>query len=102
MIANILFAASPEGGANPAGTLFMLAGFVAIFYFLFIRPQRKQQQRHEEMVNALQKGDEVVTVGGIVGTIVHIKDDRITVKTGDTRIEVERSKVGQVLNKKTE
>lgn len=102
MIASILFATSPEGGANPAGTLFMLAGFIAIFYFLFIRPQRKQQQQHEEMVKALRKGDEVMTIGGIVGTIVHIKDDRLTVKTGDTRVEVERSKVGQVLNKTTE
>ncbi len=92
-----LVAASPEGGAgNPAATVMMMLGFIAIFYFLFFRPQRKQQQEHEALVKGLRKGDEVTTVGGIVGTIVHLTDDRVTIKTGDTRIEVERAKIGQV------
>jgi preprotein translocase subunit YajC len=95
LIANILMA-SAEGGANPAGTLFMMAGFIAIFYFLFIRPQRKQQQQHQAMVQALEKGDEVVTAGGIIGTVVHLKEDRVTVKTGETRVEVERSRINTV------
>lgn len=95
LIANILMAPT-EGGANPAGTLFMMAGFIAIFYFLFIRPQRRQQQQHQAMVQALEKGDEVVTAGGIIGTVVHLKEDRVTVKSGETRVEVDRSKIGQV------
>jgi preprotein translocase subunit YajC len=95
LIANILMAPG-EGGANPAGTLFMMAGFIAIFYFLFIRPQRRQQQQHQAMVQALEKGDEVVTAGGIIGTVVHLKEDRVTIKSGETRVEVERSKIGQV------
>jgi preprotein translocase subunit YajC len=95
LIANVLMA-SAEGGANPAGTLFMMAGFIAIFYFLFIRPQRKQQQQHQTMVEALEKGDEVVTAGGIIGTVVHLKDDRITIKSGETRLEVERSRINSV------
>lgn len=95
LIANILMAPA-EGGANPAGTLFMMAGFIAIFYFLFIRPQRKQQQQHQTMVEALEKGDEVVTAGGIIGTVVHLKDDRITIKSGETRLEVERSRINSV------
>jgi len=94
-----LIAASPEGSAgNPAATLMMMVGFIAIFYFLFFRPQRKQQQEHQALIQGLAKGDEVTTVGGIVGTIVHLTDDRVTLKTGDTRIEVERSKVGGVKN----
>jgi len=89
--------AAPQGSsANPAATLVMMAGFLAIFYFLFFRPQRKQQQKHQALIKGLAKGDEVTTVGGIVGTIVHLTDDRVTIKTGDTRIEVERSKVGGV------
>jgi preprotein translocase subunit YajC len=96
LIANILMAPS-EGGANPAGTLFMMGGFIAIFYFLFIRPQRKQQQQHQAMVQALKKGDEVVTAGGIIGTVVHLQDDRVTIKSGETRVEVDRSKIGQVM-----
>ena len=94
LTANILMAT--EGGANPAGTLFMMAGFIAIFYFLFIRPQRKQQHEHRAMVQALEKGDEVVTAGGIIGTVVHLEEDRVTIKSGETRVEVERSKIGQV------
>ena len=93
-----IFMTSPEGG-GATGTLIMLVAFIAIFYFLLIRPQRKQQKEHEEMVENLARGDEVVTLGGIVGKIVHLADDRLTLKTGDTRIEVERSKVGRVVGK---
>lgn len=94
MIATI-FAPGPDGG-GAASSLFILVAFIAIFYFLLIRPQRKQQKAHEELVKNLKKGDRVVTVGGIMGRIVHIEGDRLTLKTGDTRIEVERSKVGRV------
>lgn len=67
-----------------------------IFYFLLIRPQRKQQKSHDEMVQSLSRGDEVVTIGGIIGKIVHLTDDRMTIKTADeTRLEVERSKIGR-------
>jgi len=74
----------------------MLGAFIAIFYFLLIRPQRQQQKRHREMIQDLRRGDEVSTVGGIVGRIVHIKEDRITIKTAeDTRLVVERDKVAR-------
>lgn len=97
MLTANLIAASPDGGtANPMATMMMMVGFIAIFYFLFFRPQRKQQQDHKALVEGLKKGDEVTTIGGIVGTIVHLTDDRVTVKTGDTRIEIERSKVARV------
>lgn len=100
MTPDILFAimASPEGGANTWGTLIMFAAIFAIFYFLLIRPQRKQQKEHEEMVSRLETGDSVVTLGGIVGEIIHVDDDRLVVKTaGDTRLDIERSKVGRKL-----
>ena len=91
---------APEGGtANPAATMLMMFGFIAIFYVIFFRPQRKQQREHQELVKNLKRGDEVTTIGGIVGTIVHLTNDRVTVKTGDTRIEVERSKIGRVDSK---
>ncbi|HKK27106.1 MAG TPA: preprotein translocase subunit YajC [Gemmatimonadota bacterium] len=103
MIPHILPAlmAGPQGGgASPWGTLIMFAAIFAIFYFLLIRPQRKQQKEHEEMVENLQKGDEVVTVGGIIGKIIHLEDDRLVVKTSDdTRIEVERGKVGRKISR---
>ncbi|MCZ0933733.1 MAG: preprotein translocase subunit YajC [Gemmatimonadetes bacterium] len=89
--------ASPEGGtANPTATLVMMFGFIAIFYFIFFRPQRKQQKEHQEMVKNLKRGDKVSTIGGIVGEIVHLTNDIVTIKSGDTRVEVERSKIGRV------
>ena len=92
-----LMGASPDGGtANPAATLMMIMGFIAIFYFLFFRPQRKQQQQHQALIKGVEKGDEVTTVGGVIGTIVHLTGDRITLKSGETRIEVERSKIMKV------
>lgn len=95
---SLLFVPSEQGGGGAMGTFIMLAAFIGIFYFLLIRPQRQQQKRHEEMVKALRRGDEVSTLGGIVGRIVHIKEDRITIKTGeDTRLVVERDKVARKL-----
>ncbi|KPK83237.1 MAG: hypothetical protein AMS25_00430 [Gemmatimonas sp. SM23_52] len=84
------------GGGGFTGTLIMLMAFIGIFYFLLIRPQRQQQKRHQEMVQSLKRGDEVATVGGIVGRIVHVKDDRLTIKTAEeTRVVIERDKVAR-------
>lgn len=92
-----------EGGS--AGLIFaieMIAIF-AIFYWLLIRPQRQERKRHQEMVRNLKKGDEVATAGGIVGTIVHLKEDVVTIKTADnTRLVVERAKVGRLMGPRGE
>jgi preprotein translocase subunit YajC len=97
----VSFMGGGEGGsANPAATMMMMFGFIAIFYFIFFRPQKKQQREHQELVKNLKRGDEVTTIGGIVGTIVHLTNERVTVKTGDTRVEVERSKIGRVDSKR--
>lgn len=96
--ASFAIMASPEGGGSIWGTLIMFGAIFAIFYFLIIRPQRKQQEEHSEMVEALKAGDDIVTLGGIIGRIVHAEDDRLVVKTADgTRLDVERSKVGRKL-----
>ena len=90
--ASLLFQPSGEGGAT--GSLIIMGAFIAIFYFLLIRPQRVQQKKHEEFVKGLRRGDEVVTVGGMIGEIVHLRDDRVTLKTGDdTRVTIERDKI---------
>lgn len=92
----LAFVPSDQGGGGAMGTLIMLVAFIGIFYFLLIRPQRQQQKRHEEMVKSLRRGDEVATVGGVVGKIIHIKDDRLTIKTAeDTRLIVERDKIAR-------
>ncbi len=95
LILSLLQAQSPSG-PNPFGTVFMFGAIFMIFYFLLIRPQRKQQKAHDEMVKSLSRGDEVVTMGGIFGRIVHLTDDRVTIKTADdTRLEIERAKIGR-------
>lgn len=74
-----------------------LVSIVAIMYFLLIRPQRQVQKRHQAMLAALKKGDEVMTEGGIIGEVVFIKEDRVTIKTGEnTRIVVARPKIARV------
>ncbi len=93
--------ASPQaGGASLMPMIIMWTAIIAIFYFLLIRPQKKAQERHQEMVAGVQKGDEVMTEGGIMGQVVHLREDRVTIKTGgETRIEVARGKIARVLPK---
>ena len=94
-----LMMAPGEGGGGAMILLIQLALIFLIFYWLLIRPQRKEQERHRAMIQALKKGDEIVTAGGIVGSIVHATEDRLTVKTAEnTRIILERSKVQRRLS----
>jgi len=87
-----------EGGS--AGAIFMVQMVLifVIFYFLLIRPQSKERQRHTAMLKAIKKGDEIVTSGGIIGTVVHVDEHRLTVRTGEnTRITVDRGRVAEVV-----
>ena len=70
---------------------------VAIFYFLLILPQRREQKRHRELLAALRPGDEVVTFGGIIGEIIQLRDDQISIKSGDSRLVVERGRIARLL-----
>ena len=84
-----------------------------IFYFVFIGPQRRQRQQHEQALRAIKRGDEVVTTGGIVGEVVHVKEavkdgkptpgmeDRITIKSGESRLVVERGRIARVAPRAT-
>lgn len=90
-----------EGGS--AGVIFMvqMIAIFVIFYFLLIRPQSKERRRHEQMLKELKKGDEIVTNGGIIGTVVHAEENRLTVRTGDnTRVTVDRGRIAQVIAQK--
>jgi len=101
-------AAPAQGGGSLVPFLFQLGAIIAIFYFLMIRPQQKQRKLLEAAILALKKGDGVVTTGGVVGEVVHIKeqidegkatkgmDDLVTVRTGDVKIVVQRRAVAQV------
>ncbi|HUP90052.1 MAG TPA: preprotein translocase subunit YajC [Longimicrobiales bacterium] len=100
LLAMILQAApaQPSGIAALMRLLFPMIGFVFIFYFMMIRPQQKRQQEHMAILGALKKGDEVITDGGIIATVVHLTDDRVTIKTAEnTRLVVLRSKIARVV-----
>ncbi|MFH1665029.1 MAG: preprotein translocase subunit YajC [Candidatus Omnitrophota bacterium] len=98
-------AASPQASSSVsslAGIMPILVIFV-IFYFLLIRPQKKQQQEHAKMLEALAKNDEVVTSGGVYGTIVNIQNDVVTLRVDEnTRLKVQKSAITRLKKPKTE
>ena len=82
--------ASPS---SAIGTLVFPLAILAIFYFILIVPQRKQLKEHQSLVSALQKGDQVVTAGGLIGQITGIDDDRVQLRTGSSTVVVEKSRI---------
>ena len=84
-----------------SATIIYFVAMVAIMYFLVIMPQRRERKRHQEMVAALKPSDQVVTMGGLVGEIISIKDEMVTIKTGDSRVVVERARIARLLGSPT-
>ncbi len=100
--AQVIFAqqTAPAGGPSALVQFLPLALLMAAMYFLMIAPQRKKQKAHEKMLAALGSGDEIVTTGGIYGTITNVKDDRFVVRIGDnTKIEIGKGFVHAVVSK---
>ena len=97
--------AQAAGGA-PAGagttSLIMMAVFVVIFYFLLIRPQQKKQKEHQAMLSKITAGDEVVTAGGILGKVIEVGDNFLTIEIAENvRIKVQRFQVTSLVPKGT-
>jgi preprotein translocase subunit YajC len=100
--------APAAGGSSLTPLLFQFGLIFLIFYFLIIRPQQKQRKRHEEALRTLKRGDRVVTTGGIIGEVVHIRegskdgkaeptmDDEITMKSAESRFIVERGRIAKI------
>ena len=91
-----LLTPSGQGGGGITVLLFQVAAIFGIFYFLIIRPQRRQREQHDKLLQTLQKGDQVVTSGGIVGEVVHIKDNDITIRSGESKLVVLRANIVSV------
>lgn len=94
-------AAIQQGPAGRTGMVMIiyLVSFGLIAWFLLIRPQRKLHEKQQAMLAAIKKGDEVMTEGGIIGTVVHIAEDRLTLRSGEnTRLVVARIKIARVLS----
>ncbi|HEY6223652.1 MAG TPA: preprotein translocase subunit YajC, partial [Gemmatimonadales bacterium] len=71
----------------------------AIFYFFIIRPQRRQRDEHQKLLESLQKGDQVVTSGGIIGEVVYLKDSEVTIRSGEAKLVVLRSNIATITNR---
>ncbi len=83
----------PTGGTGGMmGTILMLVVMFAIMYFLLIRPENKRKKEAEQMRSAVKVGDEITTIGGIVGTVVSVKDDKFVVETGADQVRIEFAK----------
>lgn len=92
----LLFTPSGQAGGGLSVLLFQVALIFGIFYFLIIRPQRRQREQHAKLLAGLQKGDQIVTSGGIIGEVVHLKDNEITIRSGESKLVVQRANIATV------
>ena len=104
----VLQAGGGLGSMSPF--LIQVTLILAIFYFFLIRPQSQQKKKHEEALRAIKRGDQIVTFGGIVGEVVHIKEvatgegatarpmeDQVTIKSAESRLVIERGKIARIV-----
>ena len=83
--------ATPQS-AGMGSTLIMLVMMIAIFYFMLIRPENKRKKEAEQMRSSVKKGDKIVTIGGICGVVVDVKESRIVLETGADQVRIEFEK----------
>ena len=84
--------ADPAAGGGMLTSVLMLVVMIAVFYFLMIRPENKRKKEAEQMRSAVKTGDEVITIGGIVGTVVSVKDDKFVMETSADQVRIEFAK----------
>ena len=78
-----------DGGMT---SIIMIVAMIAVFYFLMIRPENKRKKEAEQMRSAVKTGDEIVTIGGIIGTVVSVKDEKIVMETSADQVRIELAK----------
>ena len=81
---------TPAGGGMTS--IIMIVAMIAVFYFLMIRPENKRKKEAEQMRSAVKTGDQITTIGGIIGTVVNVKDDKIVMETSADQVRVELAK----------
>jgi preprotein translocase subunit YajC len=100
------------GAGTMAPFLLQIVAIFGIFYFLIIRPQQQQKKKHEEALRQIKRGDRIVTFGGIVGEVIHVKDsadgdkgrgleDEVTIKSAESRLVVERGRIARIVGVST-
>ena len=84
--------ATMNAGASMTSTIIMLVIMFAIFYFMLIRPENKRKKEAEQMRNSVKVGDRITTIGGIVGVVVNVKDEKFVIETGADQVRIELAK----------
>lgn len=104
----LLLLQATGGGVSMIGFGIQMVAIFAIFYFLMIRPQQKQRKQHEQRLMELKRGDSVVTAGGVIAEVVHVKEgtkdgapaktmeDQITIRSGESKMIVERGRIARI------
>ena len=88
----IFLEAPPAAGGSIFSLLLTFLPMIAIFWFLLIRPENKRKKEAEQMRSSVKTGDKIVTIGGITGTVVNVKDSRIVLETGADQVRIELAK----------
>lgn len=89
---------APQPAPNPLAMLFPFALMFLIFYLLVFRPQSKARKDHQQMLNRLKKHDEVVTSGGVFGTVLNVRPETVTLRIDENvRVEVEKSSITRLV-----
>lgn len=91
----------PPGSApNPTAQLLQMLGTFAIlgviFYFLMIRPQQTKAKEHAALLRALKPGDKILTSGGILGVVIHVKEKSVSIRSADAKLEIVKSAVAEI------
>jgi len=102
LIESLLLFMQPQGGDSGSGitsTLIMFGLIFAIFYFMIVRPQQKKQRDRQKMLDAIKKGDKIVTAGGMHGTVIGIEEKTVLVQIADNvKVKVDRGSVASILS----
>lgn len=89
---NLFLTDATAAAGGMTSTLIMVVMMLAVFYFMLIRPENKRKKEAEEMRSAVKVGDKITTIGGICGTVVSIKDDKLVIETGADQVRIELAK----------
>ena len=89
---NLFLTDATAAAGGMGSTLIMLVLMLAVFYFMLIRPENKRKKEAEEMRSAVKVGDKITTIGGICGTVVSVKEDKLVLETGADQVRIELAK----------
>jgi len=92
----------PDPRAQMLSTVGMLALMGVMFYLLLFRPQQKKQKEHAQLLKGLRPGDKIVTTGGVVGTVVSVKERTLSIRSADSKFEVTKAAIAEVTERTAE